>query len=164
MTMHSKIFQISSEPIDKENYNSPSDYYDNSGDFADYIGDELTDERREDAIGYLADLLKDVFTPSGRDTLTYKGEEALRQFKQKWADRIKAMANELTADNLFSEQRLYLIQSVATETHLRTAYRVDIQDWCGGVAYPFGELFEWAASQLKEGDRIYIGAIIDYHY
>ena len=30
-------------------------------------------------------------------------------------------------------------------------------------AGPFKDIIEWAANELKEGDSIYIGAIIDYH-
>lgn len=162
--MHSKIFQISSKPISKDEYTSPETYYDNSGDFADYIGDEVKDEEdRDDYIGYFADVVKDVFTPVGRGVLAYKGEDAMRQFKQKWAAEIKRLSDELTADNMLCEQRLYRISKATAETHIHTSYRVDIEDWCGGCAYPIGELIEWAACQLKEGDRIYIGAIIDYH-
>ncbi len=162
--MHSKIYQISSQPISKEDYASPSDFYDNSGDFADYIGDEVLGEERENYIGWFAVSVKDVFTAVGDGVLVYKGKEALHEFKQKWADRIKEMANELTADNLLTELRLFSLREVTERTHVDISYRVTIEDWCGGVAYPFGELFEWANSQLKEGDHIYIGAIIDYHY
>ena len=162
--MHSNIYQISNKPIDKEDYQSPETYYDNSGDFSDYIGDEITGEDRKDALGYLADLLKDVFRQVRPGIYAYKGEEAMQAFKQAWADELRRMAGLLTPDNLFKDQNLYKIRKVTEETHLGTRYRVDIADWAEGVAYPFGELFEYAASQLKQGDRIYVGAIIDYHY
>lgn len=162
--MHSKIFQISNKPIDKEDYQSPDTYYDNSGDFADYIGDEITGKNREDALGYLAELLKDVFKREYPDVFRYKGPEAMQKFKQAWADELRRQAGLLTPDNLFRDQNLFRLRETTQETHLRTGYRVDIAHWAEGVAYPFGELFEYAASQLKQGDRIYIGAIIDYHY
>ena len=162
--MHSKIFQISNKPIDKEDYKSPDTYYDNSGDFADYIGDEIEGEDRKDALGYLAKLLEGVFRQVHPGVFAYKGADAMAAFKQKWADYIKEFASDLTADNLFCDQRLYMIRKITEETHLGTSYRVDIAHWAEGVAYPFGELFEYAASKLKKGDRIYIGAIIDYHY
>ena len=162
--MHSKIYQIANKPIDKEDYQSPETYYDNSGDFADYIGNEYEDEDRDEAIEYLADLLKDVFEHKGGGEFRYKGKEAMEKFMQAWADGIKAMADKLTADNLFKNQRLFNLRCITEETHLGTSYRVDIADWAEGVAYPFGELFEYAASQLKKGDCIYVGAVIDYHY
>ena len=161
---HSKIFQISKKPIDKEDYQSPETYYDNSGDFADYIGNEYEDEYRDEAIEYLADLLKDVFEHKGGGVFRYKGKEAMDKFKQAWADELRRQAGLLTPENLFRDQNLYLISATCKETHLRSSYRVDIADWAEGVAYPFGELFEYAASQLKKGDCIYVGAVIDYHY
>lgn len=161
--MHSKIYQISNKPIDKEDYKSPSTYWDNSGDFADYIGDEYEDEDRDEAIGYLADLLEDVFEHQGGGEFRYKGEEAMRKFKQAWADELRWQAGLLTPENLFKNQNLYKIRATTKETHLRSSCCVDIAGWAEGVAYPFGELFEYAASQLKAGDRIYVGAIIDYH-
>lgn len=161
--MHSNIYQISSQPISKEDYANPSRYYENSDDFADYIGDEVPDEERDDYIGWFADSVKDVFTAVGDGVLAYKGKEALQAFKQKWADRIKEVANELTTDNMFAMQ-LYRIGKIAEKTHLEIFSRVDIDGWCSGGAFPFGELFEYADSQLKEGDSIYIGAIIDYHF
>jgi len=162
--MHSNIYQIGNKPIDKEDYQSPETYYDNSGDFADYIGDEFEGEEREEAIGYLADLLKDVFEYKGGGEFRYKGKEAMEEFKQAWVAGIKAMADKLTADNLFKNYLLFNLRCITEETHLGTSYRVDIAGWAEGAAYPFGELFKYAASQLKEGDRIYVGAIIDYHY
>ena len=162
--MHSNIFQISNKPIDKDNYQSPETYYDNSGDFADYIGDEITGENRKDALGYLADLLKDVFEYKGGGEFRYKGKEAMEKFKQAWADELRRQAGLLTPENLFKDQNLYKIRATCKETHLRTSYRVDIEEWTGDIAYPFGELFEYAASQLKKNDRIYVGAVIDYHY
>jgi len=161
---HSKIFQISNKPIDKEDYQSPETYYDNSGDFADYIGDEYEDEDRDEAIGYLADLLKDVFEHKGGGEFRYKGSEAMEKFNLAWADDLRRQAGLLTPENLFKNQNLYLICATCKETHLRTSYRVDIADWAEGVAYPFGELFEYAANKLKKNNRIYVGAVIDYHY
>lgn len=160
--MHSKIFQISSKPISKDEYTDSETYYENS--FADYIGDEVKDEQeREDCVGYLAHALRGVFTAVGRDHLVYLGKDALHSFLQEWANDIKLQASDLTADNILTNQRLYNIRATTNETHRRTSYRVHIEEW-NGYAGPFENIIEWAASELKEGDSIYIGAIIDYHY
>ena len=161
---HSKIYQISSKPIDENGYASPEMYYDNSDDFADYIGKKYEGKDRDEAIEYLADILKDVFEHKGGGEFRYKGREAMEKFKQAWADELRRLAGLLTPENLFKDHNLYLIRATCKETHLRSSYRVDIDEWCGSIAYPFGELFEYAASQLKAGDRIYVGAVIDYHY
>lgn len=162
--MHSKILQIGREPIAKDDYRTPDDYMENSDDFADYIGDEITGDERQECVGKFADMVKDVFTPVGRDTLAYRGKDALKAFKQKWADKIRSLADGLTTENMLQKQRLFNIEEITKRTHLDSDYRVDITGWCDGVAYPLGELFEFADSQLEEGDRIFIGAVIDYHY
>ena len=162
--MHSKIFQVSNKPISEDEYASPLRYSDNSSDFADYIGDPYNGVEREEAIGYLSDLLEDVFEHKGGGEFAYKGQSALTAFKKKWALELLRPAGMLTPDNLFKEQNLFRIRKTTEETHLRSSYRVDIKDWCDGIAYPFGELFEYADSKLKKGDCIYIGAVIDYHF
>lgn len=162
--MHSKIYQISSTPISEEDYRSPDDYYDNSDDFADYIGNSCEGNGREECIENFASIIEDVFTYKGGGVFEYNGPEALRKFKQAWADAIKEHVNTLTADNMLCEQRLFRLAQLTETTHLGASSRVDIENWTGGVAYPLSELYEWADYQLKKGDCIYIGAVIDYHY
>lgn len=160
--MHSKIFQISTSPIDKEDYASPCRYYDNSQEFADYIGDEEEGERREDYIKYLAELLSDLFSYDGK-AFVYKGKTALRKFKRKWALAIRDFASKLTANNILSDCNLYHLRSLAKDTHLDTSFRFDIEEW-NGWAGPMYDLIDYAEYNLKSGDRIYIGAVIDYHF
>ena len=163
---HSRIFQISRKRIAKGDYASPSDFYDNSSDFADYIGDEIEDEDdRKDDISHLADVLSDLFDLSDDGkTLVYKGEEAMKAFKQEWADAIRQAAQEITADNVLESQPRWRVQSICTETHLRTSLRVSIEEW-NGYAGPMDDLVEWMDfSKFKAGKKVYIGAVIDYHY
>lgn len=162
--MHSNIYQISTMPICPDEYASADTYIDNHGDFADYIGDEYKGNEREEKIKNFASIIKDVFAYKGNDVFEYKGKDALRKFKQAWSNAIKAQANALTADNMLCEQRLFKLAQLTGNTHLDVSSRVDIENWCGGIAYPIGELYEWANSQLKKGDNFYIGAVIDYHY
>lgn len=162
--MHSNIYQISSSPISEDEYESPSNYYENSGDFADYIGDAYEGEEREEEIKDFASIIEDVFAYKGGGEFEYKGKEAMRKFKQAWIDELQSKVAALTPDNLFKEQNLFSIWQLTEKTHLDVSSRVSIAKWCGECAYPLGELFEWADSQLKKGDRFYIGAVIDYHW
>lgn len=159
---HSRIFQISSTPICPDDYKRPDDYYENS-DFADYIGDEVTGEERDDDIGHLADTVKDVFTPIGQGVLAYRGKEAMNEFKRKWAETLKKEADEMTAENITHNMQMFRIGRLTEETHLLSDYRVDITNWTS-CAYPLSELFVWAENCLEEGDHVYIGSVIDYHY
>ena len=58
--MHSNIYQISSKPICPDDYASPDMYYDNSSDFADYIGDAYEGEEREERIENFGRIISDV--------------------------------------------------------------------------------------------------------
>ena len=155
--MHSNIYQISSSPISEDEYANPSRYYDNSGDFADYIGDAYEGEEREEKIENFASIIEDVFAYKGGGEFEYKGKEAMRKFKQAWIDELQSKVAALTPDNVFKEYNLFSIKQLTEKTHLDVSSRVDIDMWCGACAYPLGELFEWADTKLKKGDRFYIG-------
>ena len=162
--MHSNIYQISSSPISEENYRNPDTYCDNSCDFADYIGEVYVGKEREDKISGFADIVQDVFCMVEPGVFAYKGKTAMRKFKQQWLEELQRKTASLTTGNMFSGLNLFCVAQLTERTHLDVSSRVDISEWTGEVACPLGELFEWADSQLKKGDRFYIGAVIDYHY
>lgn len=163
---HSRIFQVSIRPIEADDYAQSSDFYDNSGDFADYIGDEVEGDDRKEDIDYLAHELRDLFTPDepGGDTLTYRGEDAMEAFKQRWADAIKDAAGKVTAMNILDWHGRYDVKKVCEEAALNTSYRFKIEDWNGDYADTPAELVTYVASKMKKGDKLYVGAVIDYHY
>lgn len=155
--MHSKIYQVSLEPISEDEYASPSDFYDNSSDFADYIGDEVEGDERKDSIDYLAEELSDVFDlDADNDALVFKG---LDKFKQQWMSAIREKAAAVTEENILEWRPRYMLEQVCRETHIESSRRFSINV---GVAYPMSDLIELVAS-MKPGQRLYIGAVIDYH-
>lgn len=161
---HSRIFQVSIQPIEVDGYATSSDFYENSGDFADYIGDEQEGDDRKEDIGDLADTLRDLFTlDEDGETLTYKGETAMAAFKQAWADRLREEAAKVTAENILEWMPRYDVRRTCEETHLRTSYRFYIDGW-NDCADSCDDLIEYVADKMKEGDKLYIGAVIDYHY
>jgi hypothetical protein len=162
---HSRIFQVSIQPIEVDDYAVSSDFYENSGDFADYIGDEQEGDDRKDDIGHLADTLRDLFTlDEDGEALTYKGETAMAAFKQAYADCLREEADKVTAENILEWQTRYEVRAISKETHLRTDYRFKIEDWNGDFADTPAELISYVADKMKEGEKLYIGAVIDYHY
>ena len=163
--MHSRIFQVSLQPVKKEDYAVSSDFYDNSSDFADYIGDELDGTERMENIGYLAEVLSDIFDFNKRSrVLVYKGEEAMKKFKEAWAAAIREKAEVLTADTILDWYKRYQVEKLCRKTHLDTCYRFCIVDWCDGVAEPMEDLISFVAERMKQGDKLYVGAVIDYHF
>ena len=163
---HSRIYQISSKRIAKYDYATPDDFYENSGDFADYIGDRIDDkDDRKGDIRHLAEELGDLFDLSDDgNALVYKGDEAMKKFKEQWADAIRKAAQEITADNILELSPRWKVRTICNETHLMTSRRVSIEEW-NGYAGPMDDLIEWVAyKKFKAGKKIYIGAVIDYHY
>lgn len=161
--MHSNIYQISNTPICPDEWAKPETYYDNSGDFADYIGDAREGEERQWVIEDFGNIISPVFEKTEAEgVFRYKGKDAMREFKQAWCDELKRKATELTPETIFQGFNLFDIHQMTNMTHLDVASRVDIDG--NGVAEPFGELFQWADKHLEEGDCIYLGSIVDFYY
>ncbi len=162
--MHSKIFQISNKPIDREAYVTPSDFYESCEPWADYVGEPVddADEIREYVKG-LADCMKGVLTLNDDNTLTYLGEEKLREFKQEWVDYLRSLVIGLTADNILTDQNLWRIEKAVERSHVDRCSRFYIDAW-NGWAGPMQDFIEFIDHSLKKGDRIYVGAIIDFHW
>lgn len=156
--MHSKIYQISTSPIE-DDFLTPSSLYDNSSDFADYIGDEYPEKERLEAAECLAEILPELFNYVGEGTLVYKG---MNNFLQDWADEIKRQASEMTADNILKDIRLFKLSKLTDATHRGLYSRFYIEDW-NGLAGPASDLIEFLARK-KEGTLLYVGAVIDFHF
>ena len=160
---HAKIYQISMKPIKRDDYVEPDDFYDNHDSYADWVGDEVEGKERRECIKYLAKDLREIFDLNG-DTLVYKGKTALRAFKQKWADAIKEKAQEITVDNVVRHTPRTTVRDFVNCTHRDSADRFCIKDWSGTFAEPMAELISYIHEYLRKGQRLYIGAVIDFHY
>ena len=159
--MHSNIYQLSKKPIDKEEWVSSEYFYDNSQDFADYIGDEIKGDDRTECIKNLQHALSDIFDLDG-ETLVYKGEDNMNKFLDDWAKEINKKAAGITWSTILEFPNLYRLECLTQRTHLDLEYRFFIEDY-NSYAGPLSDLVEYAASKMKEGDRLQIGAVIDYH-
>lgn len=155
--MHSRIYQVGLNPISKEDWSSPEDFYENSGDFADYIGDRYEGNDREDYIKGLAGALSDIFYLDG-DSLVFKG---IGNFIKEWHGYIKELASKL--GTTYDDMALWHIRKATERTHKDVYSRFVIEDW-NSYAEPYAELVEYVVNHMKKGDRLYIGAVIDYHF
>ena len=161
--MHSRIFQVSTSPILVDERDTPCCFYENSSDYADYIGDAIEGKERKDDIKSLAETLGDLFDldKTGR-CLVYKG--GMDEFKREWAETIRKAAEEVTGDNILESSPRYTVRMICNETHLSCSYRFKIEGWTSYAA-PMDDLIEWIAyKKFKPGKKLYIGAVIDYHF
>lgn len=156
--MHSRIYQIGLKPFEPEDYASPEWFYEGSDDFADYIGDEITGDARLQNIKCLQSCFEEIFDLDG-ETLVFKG---FGNFIREWSDYIKSLVEQIK-DDKYDQFLIWRIGNATKETHLETASRFYIEYWNGhpGAA---DDLIDFLQHQVKPGDKIYIGAVIDYHF
>jgi hypothetical protein len=156
--MHSRIYQIGLKPFKPEDYACPEWFYEDSDDFADYIGNEITGDARLQDIKCLQSGFEEIFDLDG-ETLVFKG---FGNFIQEWNDYIKSLTEQIK-DDKYDQFLMWKISNATKETHLETASRFYIEDW-NGRPEAAEDLIDFLQHQVKPGDKIYIGAVIDYHF
>ena len=154
--MHSRIFQISKEPIEKRNYITESDYYDHW--FLDRIADYIDDYCDRDAsIGWLCDCAKgyeiNKDNTGGYCFIVHSKEE---YFKDKY-------------DVFMSE-----LKKIGMPTIDQFANGIDLWRFQDAYNDQFGFYVQTNSDDLmtfdefvrhcNENDCWYIGGVLDYHF
>lgn len=154
--MHSNVFQISTEKIQREDfiYEETLDGYD----FFDYCS-EISDEDRLEEIKRLSGhiLPEGMFTLVGDDILIYNG--GAEKIRQEWADRIRAKAALVTEENImkFVGPAYQLKKEIENPLGTSTRFYID------GCVEQSDELVKMLCG-LEPGTRLYIGGVIDWHF
>lgn len=118
--MHSRIFQISTEPIDKENYLNEDTLQQGDGSFYDYCSEIDEEDRKEDIANLVNYALPNgMFELISDDTMRYNG--GIEQWKEEYVANIKKRADALTADNMLEWGSTYYLKQ-AVENPLDVAY------------------------------------------
>lgn len=154
--MHSKIIQISREPIKKDNYIDESRYYDHwfVGSIADYVSD-LDDNCRT---ALCKNLSCDAFELDPvANTLSIISKDAY--FKPKY-DAFKAKLQEISQWE-YEDYR---------EPHYEVSWLADLYDDKFGFyiddngEFAGLETLDAFMRRAEDGDIYYIGALLDYHF
>ena len=160
--MHSRVFQISTEPILKENYLNEDTLNQGDNAFYDYCANIDEDERKED-IAYLVNetLPKGMFELVGDDTMRFNG--GVEQWKEEYIANIKKSVEALTVENMLEWSSTYYLKE-AINNPLDTAYHfyLDGEGWQNYAEQSFA--FMRFVSELEPGTILYIGGVIDYHF
>lgn len=118
--MHSRIFQISTTRIEKDNYLNEDTLQ--QGDYGpyDYCA-EIDDEERKEDIANLVNyaLPKGMFELVGDDTIRYTG--GMEQWKEEYVANIRKKAEELTVVNMWQWSTTYYFRQ-AIQNPLNTDY------------------------------------------
>ena len=155
--MHSRIFQISTEPIDKENYLNEDTLQQGDGSFYDYCSEIDEEDRKEDIANLVNHALpKGMFELISDDTMRYNG--GIEQWKEEYVANIKKRANALTADNMLEWGSTYYLKQ-AVENPLDVAYHFYL-DGDGCSLLPNSPLRYGVCCRLEPGTILYIGELL----
>lgn len=154
--MHNTIYQISRERVNADEFITSSEFCpEEYMHFADYI-DDVDDDSYEDLYKALDHLLDGVFTRDG-DELTYIGAE---NFMENWINHIKCLVEPLTVESMKDWMPLWLVKSTIRDTHLRTVNKI----YCDEEIQTFGSFMQNVFANLKPGDKLYLGGVVDFHW
>ena len=157
--MHSRIFQISEQPIQQEDYINETYFYDHwfLNRIADYVND---DTDRQDDIEWLKTCCSDDGISFGEDK---DGAFLIIEDKHKFFEKSFARFQECLSNLLNKTLDDFISYSMSMDMYrLNNSYNDD----CGFYTYHDGELvtFDEFVRYYKTNTKYYFGATIDYHY
>lgn len=161
--MHAKIYQLATKPISRDEYMSPNCFYENHDAYADWVGDEMKDEERTACVKRLADDLKEIFYLEG-EALVYRGKPAMREFRKRWVEAIHEKAFAVKPYSVTKYAERATLRDIVDSTHKNSSDRFCIEEWSGDFAESMAELITFADHKMRKGQRLHIGAVIDFHY
>lgn len=157
--MHSRIYQISKTPIDREDYIEEDKYYDHwfTSRIADYVNG---DTNRDDDIEWLRDCYENKGLSFGKDD---NGEYFIIENKAKYFESdfegFQRTLNELSKKTLddfighTNEMLMFRLNNLYEDEY---GFYVE-DEYCGCAT------FSSFMRHATVGDKYYIGATIDYH-
>jgi hypothetical protein len=160
--MHSSIFQISTQPIGKENYIDENTFIDGDFSFYDYCAN-MSDEQHKEEISDLVEykLPKGMFELTSEDTILYKG--GVEQWKKEFVANIHEKAETLTVENMLEWRPLYNLEQ-AIENPLDTNYRFYL-DGDGNQSFTEASFaFMEFVCGLEPDTTLHVGGVVDYHF
>lgn len=152
--MHSMIIQFSLSPIYEDDYMTEDDFIDNGfvGWIADYVNSDID---RDDYIQWFLDFVE----PYG---IEYNSEDQsvifLPGFKRKYfEERLQKLKDYV--QNLS-------IESFASDIFVSSDIQKLVEDEFGFYVYEDGDLmpFDYFVRTLSEGQKYFIGGVLDYHF
>lgn len=160
--MHSRIFQISTTRVDKDNYLNEDTLQQGDGSYYDYCA-EIDDEERKQNIADLVEyaLPKGIFELTSDDTIRYNG--GVEQWKEEFVANIRKKAEAITTDNVLEWGSVYYLKE-ALKNPLNTDYHFYLDgEGCQSYAEQSFAFMEFVCT-LEPGTTLYIGGVIDYHF
>lgn len=158
--MHSRIYQTSTTPIDRDDYIDEGHYYDHwfTNSVADYVNG---DTNRDDDIEWLQNCYGDKGLSFGRDDNGeyFIVEDKTKYFESnfvKFQNELKELSKKTLEDFMIGERNMLFYRIKELYNDEFGFYVQD--DFCG--CSTFDSFMRYATV----GTKYYIGATIDYHF
>ena len=161
--MHSTIYQIGTKPIAESDILLPDNIV--AGEMASisYIYEDTEEGREHDIKCLVEDIFpKGMFTLSAKDTLTYNG--GFMMWRKTHYDNIKALSAQLTPANVMNWDGPIRLLKKAISNPLGTAALFVTEFYGGGGTAECSADFMDMVSNMKKGEKLYLGAILGYHF
>ena len=160
--MHSRIFQISKTPIDREDYIEEYKYYDHwfTGSVADYVDD---DTDRNDDVEWLQSCYGNKGLSFGQDDNGeyFVIEDKAKYFEanfEKFQKELKELSEKTFDDFMGGEGNMSLYRLKESYDDEFGFYIDDRNEYHGLIT------FDRFMRYTTVGEKYYIGATIDYHF
>lgn len=154
--MHSRIFQVSEEPISKSDWVDESYFYDGFvGRYADYTAD-VSDNEREGSIQWLVDISNGGFEREGDAITVVDKKKLFEKDFENYRGHLEEIQSKLSLDSFSDnsmEMDMFRLQSVYDDEGGMYV--------CDNDGYY--ETLGHYVRRLHDGETFYIGAVIDYH-
>lgn len=152
--MHNYIYQLSASPINADEFITESSFEPSEiDDFADYVQEPDCDLSK--AYGEFP-FLGTMFTRDG-DKLICKGCDDI--FRT-WHKAVCQEVGKLSEEGLKDGMNTWRVKQLLTVPFTRTRFYLEEQ----GYPMDSSEFLQYCAKNLKEGDVLYLGGVLDFHW
>ena len=160
--MHSRIYQVSKAPINKDDFITEDRYYDGFvGSIADYVSDEVDINGELECLRSLLEGKGAAeFTPDCTQ-MTIVNKRAFFESKYESWKALAADFASISFDEFCGEEGdLYFKHSLVEDMFDdKFSFYMDDNDEYYGL-----QTFSSFMRSAKDGDTYYLGAVIDYHF
>ena len=164
--MHSRIFQITKEKLDKTDWIIADHYYDHwfTNRIADYVNDDIN---RKNDLDWFFSCMDGVVERNKRNKSKFKIINKLKYFESRYERFLQALEDlcgatlqQFAGEEKFGEDGLSFAK-----------YRIDCE-YNDEFGFYVDDNREWAGldtmdefmRRVHDGDEFYIGGVVDYHW
>lgn len=155
--MHSRIFQVSSEPIKNDELIDECRYED--WDTADYVVEQTTEEEQKSDMEWIMTACKGIKVDTEKRTITITSK---KEYFDERHDRFKELAEELsdiTLEDFISTKMYFKFYELQSCYEDKCGFYIDDNDEYTGLT----NMDNWVRN-TEENKVYYIGSIFDYHF